>query len=226
PKVNAIASAEEDERLSMGERALWIENPTDRSNRPKGDFVPYTSLGPYLSPLFERAFTDGLQRPHQRPGADEWERALVRTTDLLMRCGSPSCTHQWFVYDGSTAPRCPGCGWKFTGTMPVLNFYREGKPGQYISDRHRLVVWQNQYLYRWHIYSNQFAGEGADRKPLGYFAFHNGQWLLVNQNGDSMQIVGGEPIPTNSHVVLRDGLQIRLSKESFGRLAVVQMVQV
>jgi serine/threonine protein kinase len=224
PKVNSTVSAEEDERLSMGSMAVWIESPTDPSNRPKGDFLPYTTLGPYLAPLFERAFGDGLRSPQARPGADEWERALVRTTDLLMRCGSPGCTYQWFVYDGSTTPRCPGCGWRFRGTMPVLNFYREGKPGQYISDRHRLVVWQNQYLYRWHIYSNQFAGEGADRAPLGYFTFHNDQWLLVNQNGDSMQVVGGDPVPTGSPLVLRDGLQIRLSRESAGRMAVVQMV--
>jgi hypothetical protein len=225
PRVNSTASAEEDERLSMGEKALWIEDPADRGNRPPGDFLPYTALGPCLAPLFERAFGEGLRHPRQRPGADEWERALVQTTDLLMRCGGDACAHQWFVYDGSVAPRCPGCGWALRGTMPLLNFYREGKPGQYVSDRHRLVVWQGQYLYRWHVYANHFAGESAERRPLGYFTRHDGQWLLVNQNAGSMQVVGGDPVPPGTAVPLRDGMQIRLSREKHGRLAVVQMVR-
>ncbi|MFQ1101585.1 kinase, partial [Klebsiella pneumoniae] len=62
-----------DEALSMGERALFIEHPTDRSNTVKVNQVssfslpwadpqkiPYTIMGPYLKPLFDRAFIDGL----------------------------------------------------------------------------------------------------------------------------------------------------------------------
>jgi hypothetical protein len=223
--VNSTQSAEEDERLSMGEKALWIEDPQDRGNRPRGEFVPYTALGPLLAPLFERAFTQGLRAPGQRPGADEWERALVQTTDLLMRCGGAGCTHQWFVYDGSTAPRCPWCGWAFRGTLPLLNLYRESRPGQYVSDRHRLVAWQDQRLFRWHVYANHFAGESADRTPLGYFTRHGGEWLLVNQNAASMQVVGGDPVPPGAAVALVDGMQIRLAREAGGRLAVVQLLR-
>lgn len=225
PRVNSTESAEEDERLSMGEKALWVEDPHDRGNRLRDGFVPCTALGPLLAPLFERAFVQGLRAPGQRPGADEWERALVRTADLLMRCGSAGCAHQWFVYDGSTSPRCPGCGWAFRGTLPLLNFYRESRPGQYVSDWHRLVVWQDQRLFRWHVYANHFAGESADRTPLGYFTRHQGEWLLVNQNAAAMQVVGGDPVAPGTPVALRDGMQIRLSREPGGRLAVVQLLR-
>ncbi len=225
PRVNSTESAEEDERLSMGEKALWVEHPTDHGNRPRADFVSCAALGPLLAPLFERAFVQGLHAPGHRPGADEWERALVRTTDLLMRCEGPGCPHQWFVYDGSTAPRCPGCGWAFRGTLPLLNFYRESRPGEYVSDRHRLVVWQDQRLFRWHVYANHFAGESADRAPLGYFTRHQGEWLLVNQGAASMQVVGGDLVPPGTPVPLRDGMRIRLAREPGGRLAVVQLLR-
>lgn len=75
-----------DEELSMGEKALFIEHPTDKTNRvkpqdldksqlPQGDptKLPYTICGPYLKKLFDRAFIDGLHNPSARPSAAEWE---------------------------------------------------------------------------------------------------------------------------------------------------------
>ena len=92
---------EKDDLLSMGEKALFIEHPTDKSNRPKMnqvskwdqywsdiDKLPYTITGPYLKPLFDRAFIDGLHNPMARPTADEWENALLKTSDLVQTCGN------------------------------------------------------------------------------------------------------------------------------------------
>src|SRR5918993_4027734 len=67
---------EKDDLLSMGEKALFIEHPTDKSNRPKLNKVskwalpwadvtklPYTITGPYLKELFDHAFITGLHSP-------------------------------------------------------------------------------------------------------------------------------------------------------------------
>lgn len=224
PKVNSTVSAEDDDHLSMGTKALWIEDAADRTNRPSGTFTSYAAAGPYIAPLFERAFGDGLHAAHKRPGADEWERALVRTTDLLVPCAGPACTHKWFVYDGGTRPVCPWCKHNFRGTMPVLNFYKESRPGQFVSDRHRMTVYDGLSLYGWHVFTNEFAGERSNRTPLGYFAFHSGQWILVNQRADSMHIVGGGPVPVGQGVPLTDGLQLQLSRTGHGRLALIQMI--
>lgn len=224
PKVNSTVSAEQDEYLSMGSKALWVEHPDDRSNRPKGVWTPCGALGPYLSRLCAEAFVSGLHHPQNRPGADQWERALVRTADLLVPCRNPGCEKRWFVFAGTRKPRCPFCGTPTRGAMPVLNFYRERRPGQFVSEGHRLVAWENQYLYRWHVYDNAFAGESADRTPLGYFALHGGRWVLVNQGPDPMSVEGAGPIPPGSYTELKDDTRIRLSKKPHGRLAVVQMV--
>ena len=229
PKVNSTVSGEEDELLSMGAKAVWIEDPTDRSNRPDANFlkVPYTKLGPYLSPLFERAFGEGLHEPQARPDAGSWEQALVKTTDLLHPCPNARCPQKWFVFDASDK-RCPWCGTQISGQVPLLNFYREGSKGQYKSDNHRLVVWQHQRLFKWHIYDNHYAGERADRHPQAYFAQQNGDWWLINQAAEAMVIVAGASTPnktvaTGAGEVLRDGMQIQLSRAGRGRLAVVQM---
>lgn len=220
PKVNSISSPEEDERLSMGPKALWIEDK-DTSNRPGGVWLSHEILGPYLAPLMELAFTVGLHAPDERPGADEWERALVRTTDLLLPCANAACAQKWFVLTG-TSPRCPFCGEKVRGSVPLLNFYRAGRPGQFVTEKHRLAIWHHQRLYRWHIFDNAFAGENADRTPLGYFALQNGVWWLVNQSGETM--FAPAPIPSGEGLELKDGVQLQLSRAAHGRLAVVQMI--
>lgn len=231
-KINSSKSAEEDDWLSMGSKALFVEHPSDASNRtdPKtkqirNPKVSYASLGTYLTPLVDEAFVKGLHSPNDRPTALKWETALVKTLDLLVPCHGHNCEHKWFVFNGSMSPQCPFCGWKLRDSMPVLNFYKENKPGQFASDNHRLVVWHNQYLFSWHVFDNVFAGEMADRTPLGYFANQNNKWILVNTNCDSLTVVGGGPVPIGQGVELTDGKQVRLSTAPHGRLALVQLVR-
>ena len=132
-----------DEKLAMGEKALFVEHPTDTRNRvnvaelrptdlPWGDpgARPYTLTGPHLVPLFKRAFIDGLHNPDARPTADEWESGLVRTVDLIQPCPNPACEQKWYVFDNTTRPVCPFCGTPHRGLLPVLNFYsRRGGGG-------------------------------------------------------------------------------------------------
>ena len=97
-----------DEELTMGSKALFIENPIDSSNRvkvdqlgkaelPQGDpsKLPYSICGPYLKDLFNKAFIDGLHNPSLRPTAQQWEDALVKTADLVQPCQNPNCENHW-----------------------------------------------------------------------------------------------------------------------------------
>lgn len=228
-RVNSPLSTEEDDWLSMGERALWIEDPNDASNPPFEPLkVSYKRTGPYLVPLFERAFGEGLHTPNARPDASEWERALVRTGDLLHPCPNPDCSEKWFVFDPQNK-RCPWCNTQISGAVPLLNFYREGNKGQFKSEKHRLVVWHHQRLWPWQIHTDQYAGERANRTPQAYFAKQGNDWWLINQSDDAMIVIAGaatpnKPLGKGAGEILRDGMQIQLSRGGFGRLTVVQMV--
>ena len=230
-----------DEELAMGERALFIEHPTDESNRvdpadvrpaalPWGDprRMPYTVTGPYLSKLFERAFIDDLNHPHRRPSADEWNTALVKTLDLMQPCMNPGCKQKWFVFDNSTKPKCPFCNTPYTKQLPVLNLYSARMEGQYRPDNHRIMVYDKQYFYKWHMSRNYFPNArlaDADKRPVGYFAFHQNKWLLINQSmPDLKDITNDKPVAIGEAVELTDGAQILFSKKSGGRMAVVQLV--
>lgn len=242
-KVHSL-EAEEDEMLMMGTKAIFIEHSTDKSNRPKEkdpaympwvdvDKLPYNVTGPYLSTLFERSFIDGLHNPTKRPLAEEWENALIKTTDLLQPCGNTNCQQKWFVYDNSTQPQCPFCGWKYKGTLPILNLYSAIKAGNYAPDNHRLIVYNNQYLYPWHVNKRIFPDEKLKvrqpnlYKPVGYFSYYNGSWLLVNQNIPGLKdITENKSIPIGSTIELVEGKKILLSPEEGGRVLLVQTLKV
>ena len=116
------------------------------------------------------------------------------------------------------------------GPLPVLNLYSSRTEGNFRPDNHRLMVYSNQSLFPWHvnrdIYPNEKLADGQ-KKRVGYFVFHNGVWLLVNEGLPDLTDVGTRTaIPIGDKIILEDGKQLLLSKESGGRLAVVQMVNV
>lgn len=232
---------EQDELLAMGQQALFIEHPSNPANRVNPAHLkpfelpwknpaqtPYTLAGPYLSQLFERAFIDGLHNPQARPGADEWEAALVKTLDLVQPCTNTACAQAWYVFDNSVSPACPFCHTPYQGLLPVLNLYSTWGEGSYRPDNHRLMVYSNQSLFPWHTHRDIFPNEKLSpeqKKRQAYCVLHAGQWWLVNEGLPELTLVNSQtPIPIGERLALADGQQLLFSKQPGGRLAVVQMV--
>lgn len=230
PKVNSNKSAEEDDLLSLGSKALFIEHPTDRSNRPPDkDLKPtYDALGPHLVALFNQAFIDGLHSPDRRPIASAWERAFQKTWDLLHPCANPACTHKWFVAWQKGHQTCSFCGTKVAGTVLKLNFHKEARPGTWLPDG-ELVVYNGIPIMKWHVFDNITPNEtlsDAERTEiLADCQLYNGKWLLINRKVGHMVSPAGNPIPPNSAIELKPGVQFRLSTEPHGRMVEVELVQ-
>ncbi len=229
---------EKDDLLSMGEKALFIEHPTDQTNRPRANrfskwdmpwadvnALPYTITGPYLTEMFNRTFIDGLHDPQLRPPAEAWEQALLKTVDLMQKCNNANCSQQWYVFDNSSAPKCPFCGTKHQGTLPILDFYYEFSPGVWKPENQRLMVYNNQYLFNWHVNRNIVRNERLDPRekiPVGYFTFYEGKWVFVNQKLDAMKdVTESKDIPMGSMVELTNGKKILLSSKEGGRLVLI-----
>lgn len=223
PKVHSKASAEEDEKFSMGERALFIEHPSDTSNAIKPPpLVPVGALGPYLGELLQRAFTDGLHEPKKRPSAGEWERALYRTFDLLHP--SPQ-DGEWFVLAPGMPLRCPFSRRNLAQPVPFARFYSEARPGNFVHEKHSLTIYHNLPLMKWHTIAKNMPGENADRTRQGYFSFFQGRWWLVNESGAPMQVVQGRTVPHGEALEITGGLQLRVSMQPNGRLLVFEFLQ-
>jgi serine/threonine protein kinase len=231
---------EKDDLLSMGEKAMFVEHPTDASNRPKVNQlnpktlpwadvtkIPYTVTGPYLNELFRQAFVTGLHNPAQRPPAEMWEQALLKTTDLMQPCSNAACDQKWYVFDNTNAPKCPFCGTPHKGTLPVLDLYYEFRPTVWKPENHRLMVYSNQYLFQWHVNRNIIRNEKLtteQKVPVGYFTFYQNRWVLVNQKLTSLKdLTDDKEIPIGSMVELTDNKRLLLSREEGGRVVIITM---
>ncbi|HEY0058909.1 MAG TPA: kinase, partial [Flavisolibacter sp.] len=109
----------------------------------------------------------------------------------------------------------------------VLDLYYEFKPTVWKPEGHRLMVYHNQYLFSWHANRHVVRSEkltAEDKIPLGYFTFHGGKWVFVNQKLHSMKdLTEDKPVPINSMVEITDGKRLLLSGEEGGRVVVVTM---
>jgi serine/threonine protein kinase len=239
-KVHDPEDPARDDHLAMGERALWIEHPSDASNRVDLDQVRMTALpwadagklpariaGPLVAELFRRAFVEGVHDPAKRPTAEEWERALVLTADMLLPCRNMSCEMGMFVFDNRRAPRCPLCGSAYADVAPILNLYSSRGDGAFRPDGHRVTVYDGLSLYPWHVNRFVFPNERlaeADRKRVAYVQRHGGGWVIVNAGLPGMRdVTAGREIAVGAAAALAEGAKILLSKENGGRLVQVQL---
>lgn len=223
PKINSTVSAEADDRLSMGEKALFIEHPRDRSNRPEGIHLPYTAFGSHLSRLFEQAFIEGLHSPEHRPTAMEWERGLTKTWDFLVPCQNPQCSGKWFVLERQDRARCPFCGRKQQGTIPHLILRSQRRPGQWLRDG-SVMAYDRLSLFKWHVFDHIPPGEKCDRAPQAYCTVHQGRWWLANQQLTSLTASNGQSVPLGNAIALKHGQWFQLSREPHGRIVEVEML--
>ena len=236
-----------DEMLRYGEKALFIEDPNDKRNRYDWKYVesttrkkrtlpflkpwmdldalPYTVLGPYLSPLVTQAFVEALHDPSKlRPSAAEWELALSRTLDLLVPCPNPDCLMKWFIPGVNPGGKCPFCGTKEPKISPCVTLHDKSRRGngfdfkkpRQINLYHRLN--HVPYLYLWHVRSsrlqqNRESLSTNDLRPFGAFALKGKNWFFYSlRNGASIPMESGieSPIAVNQPVPLRDGMKILL----------------
>ena len=143
-------------------------------------------------------------------------------------CQNPQCEAKWFVFANTRRPFCPFCGHPYRGQLPVLNFYYAPKPGLFKQENYRLMVYDKQSLYQWHV--NRFITPNEklkpeEKKPVGDFHFHQGRWILVNRSLDSLYDKDRNcKIEINQYVELTEGKKILLSTEKSGRLVLVQLV--
>lgn len=226
PKIYSSESAERDDYLGLGPMATFIENPDDTSNRPSAMKTTIKDLGPVMENLFLRAFVDGLHNPALRPSAMEWERGLVKTWDLLHKCSNPSCDKKWFVLHDVNNPVCPFCGTRITDRNIVrfeLSSEVRGHDGEWRSYSELDVV-NNTPLFKWHLYSNVFADEKADKSLQAYVCCHNGEWFLINRNAEGLLSPQGNPVPAGQAIRLTDGTIFRGSRYERGMLIKVRII--
>lgn len=211
-----------------GPGALFIEHPTDRSNRPDGIKPEYHATGRFLSSLIEAAMVQALFKPDLRPTAADWERALVHTLDMLVPCSNDQCEQGWLVLESADSI-CPWCGCRISqATLPVLEFYKgqRGQKGVFKPEGTFLVGWDGLNLFEWHVFDNVWAGERAGQKVKATVKCQNGEYYIQSIDIHARVLHRGQVIRLAPGQTLRleEGQQIKLDEHEYGRLVMVRML--
>lgn len=215
-----------DDFLSYGEKALFIEDRRDPSNKPKPegytpvdwsdvDKVPYTIAGPYLIPLFQKAFEEGLHNPSARPSASQWENALWNTYERIVRCANPNCSEKFFVLN--KVKRCPFCGQTISQPLPVFDLFHRNNKNEWVFYNKQVYGGENKSLHKWHFFDNIYYSEKIQKKDVPSVAglqWYNGAWyfkniglsnLTVTDNRSTKQLKPDEAIALKEGMILENG---------------------
>lgn len=212
--VHSTRSAEEDEQLSMGTKALFVEHRTDRRNRSDTPItVSVDALGPHLAPLMRRAFEAALHVPAQRPDAVEWEEALYRTLERIMPTPSG---RGWIIVPEHGAPTDAWTGEIVHRRVPVLQSGR-GSGDAWRTDGITTALFHHRTLHRWHTDAEVRPREEVSRDAVAYASFHEGVWWLVNLAERAWRVSDGRIIGRNMPVELVDGLEVAVADDDAGR---------
>ncbi|MES3035973.1 MAG: lipopolysaccharide kinase InaA family protein [Gemmatimonadota bacterium] len=211
--VHSTRSAEEDEQLSMGTKALFIEHRTDRRNPIDGVIdVSVDALGPHLAPLMRRAFEEALHAPSRRPDAVEWEEALYRTLERIM----PTPSGRGWIVVPDTGPIVDHwSGEVVHRAVPLLQAGR-GTGDDWRADGIATAIFHHRTLHQWHFDADVRPREEVSREALAYASFHEGQWWLVNLTDRAWHVGDGRCIARNAPVQLVDGLELRVAPREDG----------
>ena len=86
-----------------------------------------------------------------------------------------------------------------------------------------VVVYDRMPLMKWHILSNVFPDEKAERSLQAYVCKSEGRWFLVNHAVHGMMSPRGSLVPVRGAVALTDGAVFRASEEERGFLVEVSV---
>jgi hypothetical protein len=115
-----------------GTEPLFIFDPVDKSNAPvpgiHDNALAFWRIYPqFLRDLFIRAFTRGLQDPHNRVRESEWRAAMVRLRDAIIYCSYCSLENFYDAEQLKARGGHPGLCWSCAAQLTLPPRIRIGK---------------------------------------------------------------------------------------------------
>ena len=89
-------------------QAVYVEHPSDESNRNSTILPADIILTKELQELFQKMFVEGLHEYMKRPTLYEFTSALQTAEDQLVKCDNDQCQAYYFIQD-ATQQICPWC---------------------------------------------------------------------------------------------------------------------
>ncbi|PDV97460.1 protein kinase domain-containing protein [Candidatus Chloroploca asiatica] len=222
-----------DDELMYGQKALFIEHPTDHSNRPASNFPSTRLLGEGVHKLFQRTFVEHLKNPSRRPRAAEWERALIQMYDRIVPCANPTCVFKSFALL-EQSPCCPWCKTPMrhpSGQIPLLHLYKKVGKTWDREGSYTIIGSEGRTLHTWHANSSASPGPTTDAAVQAQIMYDSGSrtWRINNYNLRSLSRMTSppqrEPLGTGFSHALHKGDMLILDDKENARIAYVDFLR-
>ena len=226
--IHDSVDEQKDEILNKGAKALFIEDPTDRRNRPdqfSGSPLLIANLHT-LKNNFITTFSKGLHSPQRRSSAPRWEKAFLQTIDLIIPCENKSCDEKFFLYmDDGKRPVCPFCKNKYSRPIPIITLLSTNNGSKY-HPRSKLAGYDKRYLFEYHVYNDKNADENADNTALAQIRFYKGAWYIQNRKiKEGMRTSDENIVPIKALKALTTGDRFKLSNSHKSFVVQVEITQ-
>jgi eukaryotic-like serine/threonine-protein kinase len=184
-----------------GTEPLFIFDPVNTSNAPvpgiHDNALAFWRIYPqFLCDIFTRAFTKGLQNPHNRVRESEWRAAMVRLRDAIIYCSYCSLENFYDADKLKATGGNPGLCWSCAAQLTLPPRIRIGK--------HVVMLNYDTQLFPHHIeegrlydFSHPVAAvtqHPTDKSRWGLKNLSQEKWVSTGTDGKVIDIASGRSI--------------------------------
>jgi DNA-binding helix-hairpin-helix protein with protein kinase domain len=192
------AGSPEMEEDAVKGNAVYVDHPSDESNRNTSILPADIILTVELKELFRRMFVDGLHDYMKRPTLYEFTSALQKAEDQLVKCDNPECQAYYFVQDGQEQI-CPWCDEKknelcsiqLVETTNITDEFFDGGKVKVSRNLSKLILNNDAIaIYRRHVES--FVSQDSDKMIAMLKKIDTEQIIIKNYTENNFIIVNKE----------------------------------
>ncbi|MDQ0257848.1 serine/threonine protein kinase [Evansella vedderi] len=216
---------EEEEEAVKG-NAVYVDHPSDDSNRNSTLLPADIIITKELQELFQKMFVDGLHDYMKRPTLYEFTAALQRAEDQLVKCDNSQCQAYFFMQDAShqTCPWCDEikegfCTLKLVETSNVTDGLFEGGKKKVSRELSRLTLdSEAKAISRRHV--DSFVSQDSDKVIAILKRIDRDHIVLKNCSDDDFLIINKDtrqrsvmkPDDTKNLNIHKDNILIDIKK--------------
>jgi hypothetical protein len=150
--------------------------------------------GPYITPLFDKTFGEGLLNSASRPNMANWIEAITKTISLLQVC--PKCYHggvSHYVYEGTGKATCPFCSKPSPFAFPFFTF-RLFNMVSHSEKENYMTLFDGRIVFEHQVFGD-VVEDGMTPKALVIVRrTRDGKWFMENKS-----VSGLRPLTKNTH---------------------------
>ena len=170
--------------------------------------------GPYLAPLFDKVFGEGLFNPASRPNMGNWIEAITKTISLLQVC--PICYHggvSHYVYEGTGKAVCPFCSKSAPFAFPFFTF-RLFNMVSHSEKENYMTLFDGRIVFEHQVFGDVVEDGMTPKALVVVRRTRDGKWVMENKSVPGIQLLTKNAHYVRGLPIVQSGNSIALENDA------------